>query len=149
MAKVSLHTRKPVDRLTLADFAAFPIWEYADDEEEVEGRDETWVRPVDSSVVPKGSYTHVAAEFTATCGKRFSGFVTFSTLDGPPDVCQGVVVHNRKQLFVSNPEACGFDESRKQLLTDIQLTEAEMFPLLFRLRVPVAGRAKYTGGSLP
>lgn len=149
MAKVTLDTRKPVDRLTLADFAAFPVWAYADDEEGVEGRDETWVRPVDSSVVPKGSYTHVAAEFTATCGKRFSGFVTVSTLDGRPDVCQGVVVHNGKQRFVSNPEACGFDESRKHLLTAVQLTPAEMFPLSFRLCIPIAGRTKYTGGVLP
>jgi hypothetical protein len=64
-------------------------------------------------------------------------------------VCQGVVVHNRKYLFVSNPEAYGFDESRKQLLTAVQLTEADMFPLSFRLRVPVAGHAKHTGGVLP
>ncbi len=149
MAKINLQTRKPVDRLTLADFTAFPVWEYADDEEGVEGRDETWVRPVDSCVVPKASYTHVAAQFTAACGKRFHGFVTVSTLDGPPDVCQGVVVHNRKYLFVSNPEAFCYDESRKQLLTAVGLTEAKMFPLAFRLRVPVAGGAKYTDGTLP
>jgi hypothetical protein len=109
----------------------------------------TWVRPVDTSIVPKGSYTHVAAEFTAICGKRFAGFVTVSTLDGPPDVCQGVVVHVGDYLFVSNSEACGFDESRKHLLTAVHLTEVEMFPLSFRLRVPVAGGGKHTGGVLP
>jgi hypothetical protein len=149
MATVSLRTRKPVDELTLGDFVAFPVWEYADDEEGVEGRDETWVRPVDTLVVPKGRYTHVAAEFAAPCGETFRGFVTVSTLDGPPDVCQGVVLHEHKYLFVSNPEASGFDQSRKHLLTTVQLTEAEMFPLSFRLRVPVAGDAKYRGGVLP
>jgi hypothetical protein len=56
MAAVCLCTRKPVDQLTLGDFAAFPVWEYANDEQGAEGRDETWVRPVDTTVVPKRSY---------------------------------------------------------------------------------------------
>jgi hypothetical protein len=58
---VNLQTRKPVDRLTLGDFAAYPVWGYATDEEGVEGQDETWERPVPAAVVPKRSYTHVAA----------------------------------------------------------------------------------------
>jgi hypothetical protein len=146
---VSLRTRKPVGQLTLDDVAAFPVWEYADDEEGVEGRDETWVRPVATAVVPERSYTHVAADFTASGGRRFAGFVTVSTLDGPPDVCQGVILHGNEYLFVSNPEAVGFGESRKQLLATVGMAEAEMFPLSFRLRVPVAHRAKYSGELLP
>lgn len=149
MAAVSLRTRKAVDQLTLNDFGAFPVWEYADDEEGIDGRDETWVRPVNTAVVPKRSYTHVAADFTAVCGKGFAGFVTVSTLDGPPEVCQGVVLHGRDYLFVSNPEAFGFDESRKHLLNKLGLTESEVFPLTFRLRVAVAGEPKYSGGELP
>jgi hypothetical protein len=149
MQVINLQTRKPVDQLTLEDFAAFPVWEYATDEENIEGRDETWVRPIDTAVVPKRSYTHVAAEFTAACGKRFAGFVTVSTLDGPPQVCQGVILHDHDYLFVSNPEAFGFSESRRELLMALGLREAEMFPLSFRLRVPVAARAKYSGGVLP
>jgi hypothetical protein len=149
MAAVNLKTRKPVDQLTLNDFAAFSVWEYATDEEGAEGRDETWVRPVDTSVVPKRSYTHVAADFTTASGKRFAGFVTVSTLEGAPDVCQGVILCDREYLFVANPEAFGFGESRGQLLAALSLTEPEVFPLSFRLRVPVAGRAKYQGGALP
>jgi hypothetical protein len=149
MAVVSLRTRKPVNHLTLDDFGAFPVWEYADDEEGIEGRDETWVRPVDAAVVPKHSYTHVAADFTAMCGMRFAGFVTVSTLDVLPEVCQGVIFHGRDSLFVSNPEAFGFEESRKHLLDKLGLTDPEVFPLSFRLRIAVAGRQKYTGGELP
>jgi hypothetical protein len=149
MAKVNLKTRKPVDQLTLDDFTAYPVWEYATDEEGIRGRDETWVRPVDTVAVPKRSYTHVTADFTAASGKQFAGFVTVSTLEGAPEVCQGVILHGRESLFVSNPEAFGFKESRGRLLTTLDLTEAEVFPLSFRLRVPVAGRAKYQGGSLP
>jgi hypothetical protein len=149
MAAVNLRTRKPVDQLALSDFGAFPVWQYADDEEGVEGRDETWVRPVDTAVVPQRSYTHVAADFTAACGKQFAGFVTVSTLDGPPEVCQGVILHERDSLFVSNPEAFGYEESRKHLLGKLSLTEPEVFPLSFRLRVVVAGWQEYSGGELP
>src|SRR3954462_3252023 len=48
----SLTTRKPVDELTAADLEAFPVWEYADDEEgDDEDQDETWVRPVACDVL--------------------------------------------------------------------------------------------------
>jgi hypothetical protein len=149
MATVSLRTRKPVDQLTLDDFGAFPVWEYASDEEQVEGRDESWVRPVDTDVVPDCSYTHVAADFTAACGKKYAGFVTVSTLDGSPDVCQGVILHEHDYLFVSNREAFGYEESRKELLDSLGLAESQVFPVSFRLRVPVAGSARYSGGELP
>jgi hypothetical protein len=39
------HVRKPVYRLTLADLREFPVWEYASDEDGVEGQDEATVRP--------------------------------------------------------------------------------------------------------
>jgi hypothetical protein len=149
MTDVNLQTLKPVDQLTLHDFVAYPVWEYATDEEGLEGRDETWVRPVPMANVPKRSYMHVAADFTTAKGKQFAGFVTVSTLDGPPEVCQGVILHERQYLFVSNPEAFDFGESRRHLLLALGLTEAEVFPLSFRLRVPVAGRSKYNGGALP
>jgi hypothetical protein len=126
-----------------------PVWEYALDEEGLEDRDETWVRPVDTRAVPKGNDTLVAADFTAACGKRFTGFVGVSTLEGAPEVIQGTILHGREDLFISNPEASGHRDFRKHLLTALHLTEAEMFPVSFQLRVPVAGRAKYSGGVLP
>lgn len=149
MSAISLETRKPVDKLTLSDFKAFPVWEYAIDEEAREGRDETWVRPVNTSVVPRRSYTHVAADFSAPCGKQFLGYVTVSTLDGPPDVCQGVIHCNRNYLFIPNPEQFRFEDSRKELLDTLGLKESELFPLSFRLCLPVAGWPKYLGGQLP
>jgi hypothetical protein len=54
----------PIDKLTAADLLAFPLWEFATDEEDVEGPDETWVRPVDAQVVRAGSWSLcVGADF--------------------------------------------------------------------------------------
>jgi hypothetical protein len=146
---VTLETRKPVESLTPDDFAAFPIWQYADDEEGIEGRDETWVRPIPSKVVAEHIYVHAAAVFTAACGRTFSGYVTVSTLEGPPEVSQGSVFQGGKSLFVSNPEAFHFEESREALLAALDLTEADVFPLAWRLLVPVEGKSGPIQGVLP
>jgi hypothetical protein len=42
----TLKTRKPVDKLLAEELDAFPVWEFATDEEGAPERDETWVRPV-------------------------------------------------------------------------------------------------------
>jgi len=149
MKAVSLETRKPVGKLSREDFDAFPIWQYADDEEGHDGRDETWVRPVDAASVPRRAYCHVAADFITPNEKKFFGFVTVSTLDETPEVCQGVILFNRKYLFITNPGAFGLEDSRKHLLQNLRLTEEEVFPLSFTLRVPVTGHVKYKGGLLP
>ena len=38
--QVTLKTRKPVNKLTPEDLVTFPIWEFASDEEGVEGHDD-------------------------------------------------------------------------------------------------------------
>ena len=145
---MELKSRKPVGRLTAKDFAAFPIWEYTIDEEGVEGRDETWVRPVATTVIPSQTYTHVAADFTAACGQAYNGYVTVSNLDGAAEVCQGVIFHGGLALFVSNPEAFGFRQSREELLAALALAESELFPLAFRLRALVEGQTEPVVGVL-
>ena len=74
MVAVTLKTRMPVGKLRKKHFEAFPIWEYADDEEGNDGMDETWVRPVNSTIVQRRSYCHVAADFSTPGGKTFFGF---------------------------------------------------------------------------
>ncbi len=142
-------TRKPVHLLTAADLAAFPVWEYADDEESVEGRDETWIRPVPVEVMPSRSYAIVAADFEAACGRRFQGYVFVSTLEGAPDACQGVIWSGSSGLFVANPEAVVYKGSRAELLAGLGVGEHELFPLSFRPRVPVEGMQGLWSGVLP
>lgn len=83
LKRPTLKTRKPIDQLTASDLSAFPIWEYASDEEEVEDQDETWVRPVDAQVVRKGQWSlTVAAEFCTRTGTTFPGFIGVTTAEG-------------------------------------------------------------------
>lgn len=66
--QVTLKTRKPVNKLTPEDLVTFPIWEFASDEEGVEGQDETWVRPVRRSQVPLEAYSQLVAADLTTAG---------------------------------------------------------------------------------
>lgn len=46
---VTFGRARPIEQVTLADVLEHPIWMWALDEETVEGRDETWTRPVTST----------------------------------------------------------------------------------------------------
>jgi hypothetical protein len=86
---------------------------------------------------------------TIANGQKFNGCVTVSTLDGEPQVRQGVIFVGRSALFISNPGAFGYEESRKELLEAVKLSEKRVSPISFRLTVPVEGREELFEGTLP
>ena len=95
-----MKTRKPIDELSAADLIAFPIWEFAIDEEDVEGRDETWVRPVNARVVRKGLWSlSVAADYRTRVGARIAGFIGVSTAEAI-EIGNAVLLPKGKYVFV-------------------------------------------------
>ena len=79
----TLNTRKPIHQLSTDELVVFPVWEFAIEEEGVEGRDETWARPVDVGTIPKGLWSlSVAADFRTSSGVTIPGFVGVTTADG-------------------------------------------------------------------
>ena len=145
---ITLETRKPAPRLSLSDLSAFPVWEFASDEEGIKGRDETWVRPVDSGGVPRRSYTLVAAAFRDRRGREFNGYVVVSTLLGDHDIRSGTIIEGDKSFFVPNPEAVSYREERAALISGLGLTETELSPIEFTLKVPISGMPGYFSGEL-
>lgn len=144
----TLETRKPVQSLTLIDLAAFPIWKYVDDEEGLEGRDETWVRPVDAGAVPMRSYAIVAADFRASCGREFKGSITVSRLEDPAEIFQGVIHKGDNCYLVPNPELALFDRAMADLLNGLGLSKSELFPITYTLRAPFDGEWGCRSGIL-
>jgi hypothetical protein len=141
-------TPKSVGSLTLADLAAFPIWEWADDEEGLEDRDETWVRPVDTRTVPKGSYTLVAVGFRAACGREFEGNISVSRLEETTEFFNGVIFQGADFYLIPNPELAFFEQAMTELLKGLGLSESELFPITFALRVPFDGEPNCRRGML-
>ncbi len=139
------HAPKPVGSLTLVALAAFPIWEWDD---EGEGQDETWIRPVDARTVPKGSYTLVAAGFRAACGREFEGNVAVSRLGEAADVFNGVIHEGESFYLIPGPELAFFDRAMADLLNGLGLSESDLFPVSYTLRVPFEGEFACRSGIL-
>ena len=154
---VNLHTRKPVVKLTSTDLRAFPVWEYASDEEGTGGQDETWVRPVDSSVIRKGEYSQiVATDFQTVSGKSLQGFMVVTTAEKPVDITPGAVIGKfgyANLPWLSRSDALKKNapwqvETRESLLASLRETENQVFPIQYYLRVHIHGEKEKRHGTI-
>jgi hypothetical protein len=145
----TLDTRKPVHDLTISDLSAFPVWEYVLDEG-IKGRDDSWVRPLDTEVVPRGQFSLqvVAAEFKAACERVYDGFVDVSTAAGKIYISGGAILNGSENLSIPSPRMVGFREARQALLKRLGLADYDLFPITYTLRVVVEGEELRRTGIL-
>jgi hypothetical protein len=139
--KVTLKTRKTIADLTPEDLRAFPIWKGCLDEEEREGQDETFVRPVRTRVIrlEPAEQAHVAADFISARGETFEGYVT---LDSEEQDSGALFFGTTSILIPYEWEKAG----RKKFARALGGTEKKVYPLRYRLRVPFSGeRRPYSG----
>jgi hypothetical protein len=147
----TLATRKPIDQITVADLVDFPIWEFCLDEEGVEGMDETWVRPLAAAAVPNGAYSlSVAAEFETASGLRVNGLIGVTTAEGEVEIAYPVLLFDGKYLFVPSQHDMQIgpdDEKLRRAVVDA-LGPSPVFPLRYRLSVPIEGEASHREGTV-
>ena len=147
----TMATRKPIDQITVADLADFPIWEFCLDEEDVEGMDETWVRPLAAAAVPNGAYSlFVAAEFETASGLRVNGLIGVTTVEGEVEIAYPVLLFDGKYLFVPSQHDMQIHadhEKLRQAIVDA-LGRSPVFPLRYRLSVPIEGEASHREGAV-
>ena len=154
--KPTARTRKPVGNLTIDDFGAFPVWEYATDEEDVAGRDETWVRPVARERLQRGLYSQlVLTSFRTPRADILPGFMVVSTADPEPDVQPGALLAPRYLPLptLSRAQAVArrrrWDlHSRRQILRTLHRREDGVFPLAFQLQVPLGNERALLKGRI-
>ena len=145
----TIATRKPIDQITVADLVDFPIWEFCLDEEDVEGMDETWVRPLAAAAVPNGAYSlSVAAEFETASGLRVNGLIGVTTAGGEVEIAYPVLLFDGKYLFVPSQHDMRIgalrddDEKLRSAIADV-LGTSPIFPLRCRLSVSIEGEASH------
>lgn len=144
---VTFLTRKPIASLTLADLEAFPIWEFATDEEGHPGRDETWVRPLKASLIPLNSYSlSVRAQFQTPTGNLFHGFVSVNTA-GEFETVHGAILASSDYVFIPWPGYDGATQSAAEAAAQLSLTVQDLFPLRFRLALPLEGESTPRNGT--
>lgn len=140
----TIKTRKPIGELTADDFVAFPIWEFALDDEGVEGQDETWVRPVPERIVGKGRYSlSVAADFQTPSGLDIPGFIDVGTAEGV-EVGSAVLLPDGAYVVVEAGDAAG----RRATSVALGLAVKQTFPLTYALRVRIGREKQPRTGSI-
>jgi hypothetical protein len=136
---------KPIGELTADDLEMFALWEYATD---AEGDfDETAVRPVDSDVVPvdqDNNVYHVACDVELANGRVLTGHA--SVCNGVPEADPPLVVDGAGQAYdLEHPP------HRRQQAAFAALfgaPYAEVFPVRWQLRLPLAGESAYREGEI-
>ena len=132
----TLATRKPVDELTASDLEAFPVWEFAMDEEDGdEEQDETWVKPVASAEVPAdGSSLSIAAALRLAGGQVYPGVLFCDTHAGLDIAAIALLTTEGRVLFSQSDSP---SELRRNLRR-LGLAHQSVFPLDYCTRVPSA-----------
>jgi hypothetical protein len=134
--KATLSTRKPVDKITTGDLRAFPIWEFALDEEGRPGQDETWIKPVPAEAVPMGAYSQlVAASFVVGPANTLMGFMVVTTAQKSVELSPGAIVTEGAYHFIPSPQMPGAGRERAALTKSLGTS----FPFSYRLLVPITG----------
>jgi hypothetical protein len=147
LAGSHMKIRKQVYDLTPADFDLAHIWEFASDEEGVDGQDEATVRPVESAISPdslEGMFV-AKARFVLADGTTMGGYLT-PGMPGELDLgrIQPAVVTEKGQVSFW----CGMVEPTKEYIEAsykiLGKQPGDVFPLFFSSEVPFAG-ATITG----
>ncbi len=138
----TLATRKPVYKLTRDDFAAFPIWEWAINEEGLEGQDESFVRPTPLTAIPKGAFAQygVAAQAKLRSGATFPAWAEVMVKGNKVSIQPtSVFLHDRHLDMV------GMETTR--LLSRLT-QEVDNYPVSWVLSVPFDGEPKPRRGRV-
>jgi len=142
--RVTLNTRKPVERITREDLRAFPVWTFATNEEGIKGRDESWIRPLKTKVLA-GDYEDtllVAAEFRTPRAEAYEGFMSVWV----DEVYAGALVGNHGYLPLPHELPA---RQRKEILRAVKAGKRDFFPLRYRLKVLFRGGRRPREGLVP
>ncbi len=140
----TIGTRKPVEDLTTSDLEAFPVWEFATDEEGAEDQDETWINPVLTGAVPADGYSlTVAAVFRLAGGLVYPGVIYCDTNTGF-DVAGIALLTTAGRLMFSAGDS---PAETKRSLKSLGMAAQHVFPLEYCTRVPLEHTGKLERGS--
>ena len=154
--KISMKTRKPVNMLTPRDMEGCLVWEYALDEEDVPGQDETWVKPTDRTTITKGLYSQiVAADFLTNSGIRAVGFMIVTTAQKVIEIRPGVILLGKQYCPIESSEdktvqrEPWYIKRRQDFCAAFDLPDSKVFPIQFTLRVLIQKEKTYRTGTIP
>jgi hypothetical protein len=139
---VPVTMRKQVYELTVEDLRRTPVWEFALDEEGVDGQDEATVRPRElrGQLDPADGMMVLRARFVLADGSEHVGYVTPPSDDDTGlGVLQPVIVGDAGQVVfwhgTIEPTRAAMDASYRALG---KTSPSDVFPIRFHSDVPLS-----------
>lgn len=139
---IDLDSRRPIRKIQGADFAGFPVWEWALHEEETLGQGESFVRPTALDVIPVGQARQfvVGASFTLSDGTVLPGCVELDVRARKIKAQPMFIFLRERQLEL------GADQTRTTL---VHYTKSpDVRPVSWTLAVPVEGQPGVFAGKI-
>jgi hypothetical protein len=137
-----LASRRPIRKVTRADLQAYPVWEWALNEDDTGGQGESLIRPTGLDRIPAGSAQQyiVAATAILNDGSRLPA-------------CAEVTVGEKRQrvapLFLFLQEHhLDFGGVETTTMLSHYTKVADTIPLRWELAVPLAAEEKLRSGSV-
>lgn len=132
-----------MSEISRRDLDEHPVWEFASDEEQIQGQDETTVRPfiVSGELDPSAGMFVLRARFRLADGTEMTGYLTPRVPpDSGLDSVQPVIVTDEGQVLFW----FGVIEPGRTELIDLyrrlgKALESEVFPIRFASDVPFTG----------
>ena len=134
--------RKQVYDLTLADFDATPVWEFASDEEGVAGQDEATVRPYEVSVPIDTGHGGliVRAVFVLADGTNLRGYLSPHPISlRRPGWVQPVMISGAHQFNFWSGMLRPSQTQMNEVLAKIGKQASQVFPVQYRSDVELLG----------
>ncbi len=139
---IDLHTRRSIRKIARADFLAYPVWEWAINEDHTHGLGESFVRPTDLASLPTGVARQYIVGATVTLNDG-------SALPG----CVEVALRNKKAhmapmfIFLQDRHL-DFGGAETRTVLGHYLKRADAHPVRWQLAVPLDGEAAPRQGAV-
>ncbi len=137
---IDLSTRRSIRKVSYADFAAYPVWEWALDEDEQMGAGESFIRPTTLDTIPPTRALHyiVSASTTLSDGTVLPSCLEVTTRNGKPHIEPMFVFLLDRHLDFAGVETTTM-LSRYKKRTNI-------YPVRWEMAVPFAQEATLRSG---
>lgn len=140
----TLATRKPVEDLSAADLEVFPVWEFATNDEGVEGQDETWIKPVDTLAIPSGSFAVSMAAVMKLANEQVFPGVLFGDAANALDVSAIALLTTQGRILFSAYES---RQAADACLAGFGLSVDQVFPIAYCTRAPLESTSQLARGE--
>jgi hypothetical protein len=139
---IDLDSRRPIRKILGADFAGFPVWEWALHEQETLGQGESFVRPTALDAIPLGQPRQfvVGASITLSDGTVLPGCVELDVRLRKVKAAPMFIFLQERQLVL------GAEQTRSTLAHYTKV--ADVRPVSWTLAVPVEGQPGAASGKI-